>query len=405
MNINRRHFAGSMGALVLSTLSSNILGNTFTGLGNEINSVSLYLVNVTKARNFSHSTWENRQHVFVKIRVGNFTGWSEALANKNDLGFDIANWGSYLKEIKGMTVLNAIEHCRIQFFTGKWQHKKSEPALMALYDLQGKIANIPTIELWKLTERNPVPGLFCILEKEIEKALAAVEEAKEQNLTSHVKVKLFGKFDTDLALVKALRSTLGDKTFLLADPNRGYKGWESIDELSSILKKLHVAGLDDTEDPAELSNLQWIELQSKVGELALVPDNPMRPAYKSIDTFSPEMGKYFNIHPDTMGTFLEVIQLGKKIKNDNRGLMIGDSSFIGPACTFWQQLAIGIGASWVEALEKPQESDIFQHCVKQISTKINTNGKVELVHLYSGFGLEMDDKKLEEMSDKFVQLY
>jgi hypothetical protein len=85
--------------------------------------------------------------------------------------------------------------------------------------------------------------------------------------------------------------------------------------------------------------------------------------------------------------------------------MIGDSSFVGPACTFWQQLAIGLGASWVEALEKPQESDVFQQCVKRKSTILNSLGKVEIKKMYPGFGLEMDEAKLEKMADKTVHLY
>jgi L-alanine-DL-glutamate epimerase-like enolase superfamily enzyme len=281
----------------------------------------------------------------------------------------------------------------------------SEPALMGLYDLLGKLANQPTIELWGLHKREPVPGLFCILENDVKKALVQAAIAQDQKLTSHVKLKLFGINEIDLPLIKSLRKFFGQSTFLTADANRGYKNWKSIDELAAIMNDLHVAGLDAMEDPAILSTQQWIELQSKVGDLALIPDYPMRPAYKALQSFSPEMGRYFNIHPDTMGTFTDVIELGKKIKNSNRGLMIGDSSFVGPACTFWQQLAIGLGASWVEALEKPQESNVFQQCVKQQSTSLTSEGKVVISTLYPGFGIEMDEAKLITLSNKVVQIF
>ena len=106
-----------------------------------------------------------------------------------------------------------------------------------------------------------------------------------------------------------------------------------------------------------------------------------------------------------MGTFKEVIELGKKIKKSNRGLMIGDSSFVGPACTFWQQLAIGLGASWVEALEKPQESNIFQQCVMQQSTNLTNEGNVVISTLYPGFGIQMDETKLKTLAKKVVQIF
>ncbi len=404
MNMNRRQFTGSLGAIMLSAVSGNLLSSCMANSEATVDGVSMYLINVTKARNFSHSTWHNRQHVFVQIESGEFTGWAEALANKNDLDFDIAKWGSYLDEIKGMPIAEAVEYCRSKFIQGEWNAKMSEPALIALHDLSGRIANKSTIELWGLEKREPVPGLFCILEKDVNQALVQAQIAKEQNLTSHVKIKMFGDVEIDLALTRALRKFFGKETFLMADANRGYKKWKSLDELASIMKDLHTAGLDAMEDPAQLTKEQWMELQTKVGDFSLIPDRPMRPAHNALEFFNKEMGHYFNIHPDTMGTFDEAVQLGKKIKAADRGLMIGDSSLIGPACTFWQQLAIGLGASWVEAIEKPQESDVFQQCVLKMSTKV-VNGKTEIAKLHPGFGVEMNEVKLKAKADKFVRLY
>jgi L-alanine-DL-glutamate epimerase-like enolase superfamily enzyme len=407
MSKSRRQFINTLNTIVPGAFLAGILpGGTFRSWGKDkVDGVTLYLTNVQKARNFSHSTWHNRQHIFIKIQSGRHSGWAEALANKNNLDFDIANWGRFFNELKGMSVAEAIDYSRNKFLSGQWVHKMSEPALMALYDVLGKGADKPTIELWGLDERKPVPGLFCILEKDVNQALVQAEIAKQQHIIGHVKVKFFGIPEIDMALTRALRSSFGPDTFLLADANRGYKDWVRIDEMAEILKEFHAAGLNAMEDPAALTKEQWIELQSKVDKFALIPDRPMRPAYKALELYSPEMGAYFNIHPDTMGTFKEAIELGKRIKSDNRGLMIGDSSLIGPACTFWQQVAIGLGASWVEALEKPQESDVFQQCVKQISTTVNSDGNVEIINLHPGFGIEMNEAKLKELADKFVQLF
>jgi L-alanine-DL-glutamate epimerase-like enolase superfamily enzyme len=405
MNLKRRNFIGSAGIILLAGITRDGWSQVLSEKEGNITSVTLYLVNVTKARNFSHSTWENRQHVFISVKSGGFTGWAESLAYKNDLAFDIKKWGSFFNEIKGLTVDKAIDYCSDQFMNNRWQHRMSEPALMALYDLKGRLHAKPTIELLDLDNRTPVPGLFCILEKDVKKALEQAEIAKKQNLTSHVKVKFFGIKEVDMSLTTSLRKFFGPNTYLTADANRGYKNWESIDELAGDMRALNLAGLDAIEDPATLTTEQWIELQTKVGDLALIPDYPMRPAYKALKEFTPAMGKIFNIHPDTMGTFVETISLGKTIKEHDKKLMIGDSSFVGPACTFWQQLAIGLGASWVEALEKPQESSVFQQCVKRKSTTLNSLGRVEIKKLYPGFGLEMDDAKLEKMADKTVHLY
>jgi len=407
--INRRKFTKNamhvgIGALLITGCRTSQIREE-SATSNNVDSIDLFLVNVTKERNFSHSTWHNRQHIFIAIRSNEITGWSEVLANKNDLNFDINEWGSYLQVLNGKSIEEAIEITRTNALSKNWKAKKSEPILMALYDIQGKIVNKPTIELWGLEGRDPVPGLFCILEKDINQALIQAEVAKSQGLSDFVKVKMFGDVELDLALTKALRQSFRPETFLMADANRGYKTWQSLEELSDLMKNLHNAGLDAMEDPAELTKEQWIGLQSMVGEFSLIPDRPMRPAFKALEFFNPEMGHYFNIHPDTMSTFQEAVELGKKIKAHDRGLMIGDSSLIGPACTFWQQFAIGLGASWVEAIEKPQESDVFEKCVSKMSTEIGKDGRSRITKLRPGFGIEMNEEKLESLADKYVKLF
>ena len=129
----------------------------------------------------------------------------------------------------------------------------------------------------------------------------------------------------------------------------------------------------------------------------------MRPASKSINYFDDRMGNYFNLHPNCMGTFKEVNEISKVIRNSNKGIMIGDSSLIGAACTFWQQIAIGNQASWVEAMEKPQEQDAFLKCIEQKATHLNKQGKVE-ADFRPGFGLKVNEQKLTSLADKHLNI-
>ena len=115
------------------------------------------------------------------------------------------------------------------------------------------------------------------------------------------------------------------------------------------------------------------------------------------------MGDYFNFHPNTMGTFLEINKLSSIVRASKKGIMIGDSSLVGAACTFWQQLAVGNEASWVEAMEKPQENDSFLNCVIDKATDLNSEGKVE-VNFKPGFGLKVDEKKLLSLADSHLNI-
>jgi hypothetical protein len=166
---------------------------------------------------------------------------------------------------------------------------------------------------------------------------------------------------------------------------------------------LNQAGMNGVEDPASLMKEELIFLQANVGKLSIVPDKIMRPASKSIKYFDKRMGNYFNLHPNQMGTFTEINEISKVIKASNKGIMIGDGSYIGAACTFWQQLAIGNEASWVEAMEKPQEQDAFLSCIEEKSTKLNNEGKV-VSDFKPGFGLKVNENKLLSLSDKHLKI-
>ncbi len=404
--LNRRDFVKMGGTGLFSALAFHPIlkyGKVVRGL-ERIDSIKLYMINVTKARNFSHGTWTNRQHVFMQMTGGGYSGWSEALASKNNPSFDLGGWSKFMEHLPGMNISDAFGYAAKAFSEKRWERDQSELVQLALYDLDCKINHVPVIDSWQLDHDKPVPGVFTILENEVEMVLKEAAIARQQGLVSHVKMKMFGIEELDNQIVVALRHFFGTETFLMADANRGYRKVTDMDELVRILDRLHKNGLDAMEDPSELDVTQWIELQKKVKPLALIPDYIMRPAPHGLKIFNPEMGQYFNLHPDQMGSLADTTELAKKIVRSGKGLMIGDSSFIGPSCTIWQQIAIGAGASWVETIEKPQESDVFMKCVKEIATQRSKNGLVSLKEKRPGFGLVMDDEKLRQLADAFYKL-
>ena len=369
----------------------------------KIDEINLFLINVTKERNFSFGVWKNRQHVMINIKGANHIGWGETKVSSNQPDFDLSKWSEVFQKLKGMTVTDAIEEVRNQFLQGHWRPIITEGLLMTLYDLMGKVENIPTVKIWGLEGEDPVPAIFCILEREEEMVVKQAQIAKDQNMHRYVKIKMFGDFETDKKNVTALRKFLGPDAFILGDPNRGYDHVKDMNELSQIMVALHQAGMDGVEDPSNLKKEELIFLQSNVGKLSIVPDHIMRPAAKSIKYFDERMGNFFNLHPNCMGTFQEINQMAKVIKESGKGIMIGDSSLVGAACTFWQQIAIGNKASWVEAMEKPQEQDAFINCIEEKATQLNAEGKVS-VDFKPGFGLKVNETKLKSLADKYLNI-
>lgn len=99
-----------------------------------------------------------------------------------------------------------------------------------------------------------------------------------------------------------------------------------------------------------------------------------------------------------MGSLIELVALGRTIKSWGKRLMVGDSSLVGPACPAWQQLAIGMGADWVEAIEKPQENNVYQQCLKGTPMGRTADGRIALENALPGFGTQFDSKRLGELA-------
>lgn len=363
----------------------------------KIDGIELYLFNIEKPLHFSFGTWHNRQHVFVRITSGEFCGWSEHNAGRNNLDFDLEKYAEDFEDLKGMELNKALKTVQSKY--GEWDWGKLEILELALYDLIGKVENKPAVEMLGLKGREPIPGLFCVLEEDPTKAEEQANISLEHNFKTHIKVKIFGKPELDQELISEVRRVMGPDTYITADVNKGYKEWKTIDELTQAMLDLKKAGLNACEDPAHLEISQWVELQNNLPSLAIIPDYIMRPSWETLETAVKGMGDIYNLHPHCMGSMHLTAELAYKIKSWDAKLMIGDASLIGPACTQWQQIAIGLGADWVEALEKPDQSGNYWKCVKSLATYQNDKGEMAM-KLLPGFGVNLNLKKVKKLANK-----
>lgn len=403
MNDTRRSFlkktsALGMGLPVFPLVSRSWGSNVNPAFFSEkIERIELFRYDIDIPRHFSWGTWYNRQHLFMRISSGAFSGWSETPAAVNKPNFDLGEWAEYLSAFKGKRLTEARSHlATLQVSGTKIRSRKLEFIDMGLLDLEGRVSGRSAVELLGLDRREPVPGLYCILDKDVDKAREEAEKSKEQNLGHHLKFKMHGDVDLDNRLLSVVREVLGEEAVIISDVNKGYKSWQSLEELASILNKFKKNGLNGIEDPALLETDQWIDLQDQVGKLDLIPDYPMRPAWEGLERIQPGMGRIYNLHPSTMGSFSAVARLAQRVNEIGAKVMIGDDSLVGPACSAWQQIAIGIGACWVEALEKKEDSAAYHQCLVNVPTRLDDKGYVTLSPA-PGFGIELDVGRLKSV--------
>ena len=410
--MNRRVFLAAataapffLGAAKIDRKATTMLDSIISRLKNrdaKIDAVEFFGISVDAERRFSYTVQRHRQHAFIRIATDKHSGWGEANLGTQDKAkpFDKHVWRmKWYKEFIGKTVSESLQ----MLFDQRDQraYRELEYAEMALLDLAGRLIGKPTVELLQLNGRDPVPGLYCILSDDPVAVKEGAKKALEQNLRTHLKVKLYGKRDVDVAVVDAARTVYGKDAYIVGDVNYGYRreaSEESLDDIRDSMLALRKVGLSACEDPAALTSEQWIDLQKQVGQLDLVPDVPMRPSWKARETTNKEMGRVFNMHPACMGSIIETVLLGKIIKSWDRRLMVGDSSLIGTACPAWQQIAIGLNADWCEAIEKPQENKVFQQCLLTNPVSQTDDGKFALPNPLPGFGIELDLEKLKQRS-------
>lgn len=409
MKTTRRDFIKSMSALGIVgatyPLFSACTGKNGTDhLKEKITKIEIFRYDINVPRYFSWGTWHNRQHLFIKISAGDFYGWTETPASKNNPDFKPTDWVNYLKQFKGLTLGEAQQLLASEQVLGSKRSLKMLESLdMGFLDLSGRLQNKSAVALLGLSGSNPVPGLYCILDKDEHKVREEAEKSIAQNLGHHMKFKMYGDATVDMKLLKTIRGVLDDDAVVISDVNKGYKKWQSLGELKAILNRFKANGLNAVEDPAHLKTKQWIELQKMVGDLTLIPDAPMRPAWKGLKTMEAGMGRIYNLHPSTMGSLTHTAQLAHKVKAIGAKVMIGDDSLVGPACSAWQQIAVGVGATWVEAIEKKEDSKTYLECLQSAATTKEANGYYSFTPK-PGFGIVLDTERLKKVSELYVEV-
>lgn len=370
----------------------------------KISGIDFYLINVETPRHFSFGDWNSRQHLFLRVRSGNFEGWGECVLSANNPDIDLKKCADAMKPVLGKTPSEALQYMRGNRDFLPW--KEYEALNMALWDICAKIKNVPAVKLLGFSQNIPVNGMFCILENDPKKVVERAEEAKKSGFSRYIKLKIFGNAELDCKLISALRGAMGKECFIVADANCGYRGFDNLKELSKTLKKLRRVGLDALEDPAKLKDSDMAELQKlcRLFGLSLIPDVNLRPAWRALE-FSPKgMGDFYNLHPGCMGDLYDMAQFAKKISSWGTKIMIGDDSLIGPGCAIFQQIAVSSAAAWCEAMEKPSESNVFAECLVKSPVEKSRDGKLTVKGRAAGWGLKVDSSKLAEKAARTLSM-
>ena len=372
-----------------------------------VEKIEIFFYKVDVERNFSHGSWKWRYQCMIRVSSGTTCGWSELTVPKPENIHRILTEAS--RRFQGTTVGGGFSLCKL--LRGVVADGILESIEMALIDLAARLKGCDALTFLGLGSASEMPYLECILQRDPKKAA----ELAKLLARKYLKLKLFGDLKLDVEIVKSVRAVIPADCYLTADVNSGYLATDAerrlplsakIDALKRVLTELKNVGLDACEDPAPLSLADVCEVQKAIDIMPIIPDAPLRPAYRVSHSLKPVPGHIYNLHPHCMGSVYATIRLAEVIRQGGGRIMIGDNSLIGVGCAQWQMLAGGLGADWCEAVEKALEgSDRFAQCVVRTPVSKDDDGYCR----YSakgvlGFGVDIDEEKLRSICRGYVEV-
>lgn len=365
-----------------------------------IDSIKLYKFNIMP-RLPSQRT--GQQHVFLRIGCGGCCGWGECRIPLSRAGVESYNTEAALEKLYGQNITDAFRYLRSCF--GQWRYCVSEMAELALIDLQGRLTSRSALDILILNGYMPVMAAHAIPAAEREVMMRRIENAVSSGLHI-VKVRLIGNADIDRETIEIIRRSFSrERLFLVGAACESYteEAQDSPEKLGVQLLKMYTAGLDACEDPAALTEEDWIQLRKFVDPLPLIASIPLRPARTALSRVSADTADIYSIHPGMTGSVFDAVALAEKMAAAGRKIAVGDDGFIGPGCSQWQQIAIGMGARWTESIEKPGHSDGYLATVKHNPVHFG-EGSFSIMSGHTGFGIDIDDRMLELYASQVVRL-
>ncbi len=148
----------------------------------------------------------------------------------------------------------------------KVHSRASIAADLALYDLVGKMANLPGYALLGGKFRPRIRVVRMVGVKSPPELKATVEELVSQGLT-HFKVKIGTGVDEDVARIRALRDAFGDAIWIGVDGNGAYQAAEAI-ELCKALEAYRVGLIEQPTKDFDMEALIQVTAASPIPIMA-----------------------------------------------------------------------------------------------------------------------------------------
>jgi L-alanine-DL-glutamate epimerase-like enolase superfamily enzyme len=199
---------------------------------------------------------------------------------------------------------------------------------IALWDILGKVANLPLYRLWGEAQRDVVPTKFSVSGLEPGRSAEIASWAVDQGFKA-MKVKVGGDLDTDLARVRAVRQAVGPDVKLGIDANGGWAPWVAL----AAIAPLHELNIAFLEQPVSWTEPSWLAAVRARSPIPVLADESVSTVFDAMTLIRANAADAFSIYVGKGGG----LGMARRIATV--------AGAAGLACTVGSNLELGIASA------------------------------------------------------------
>jgi len=407
MNHTRRDFFSVMGLGALS-LKNFLVGGEENNpsraplklpkIANvKITDVDAYYYDLPLLEPFKISIAEMKDALNVLVRLHTnqgIVGWGEAAPfpalSGDTQATSIAAAKDMAELVKGQDALNYVKI--INAINSFIPHNTCIKAAfdMALFDILGKVADLPLYKLLGGAKNSFETDLTISLHTPEETAIRGLEAVKKGFKT--IKAKVGVSMESDVARIKALREAVGPEISIRIDANQGW----SVPEAIKTLDRLTEYDIQLIEQPVSASDLAGLKQVRNSVKIPVMADEALFSPADALQIIKSEAADYLNIKLMKAGGILPSLKIAHLGEAAGLRCMVG--------CMNESNLSISAGAH----LHASQSNIVFADLDTSFFLKVDpviggitiNNGMVTLPE-QAGIGAEVDPIWLKKLKKAF----
>jgi L-alanine-DL-glutamate epimerase-like enolase superfamily enzyme len=213
---------------------------------------------------------------------------------------------------------------------------------MAMYDLIGKLKEMPVYQLLGGKRRECIPLSHSVSMGTVEERLVQVSEHVAAGFKT-IKVKVGIDFEQDVEAVRRIRERFGPELGIRVDANMGWRDQKTLLKVADQLSLLGVLSIEQPFAPHELEKIAFLRRHCP---LPIMLDESVWDPVDALKALEADAGDIFNVYVSESGGLYKSLQIANLCDTAGVGFCIGSMPEFGIGTA--AELHLGIAAPRID---------------------------------------------------------